>query len=331
MSYFWICCALLAAETVPESRVTFAVEVRPLPAGLRLAREPQVLVLQRDGVPIHRLPLPVIPKKAQRKDDHAFLAMGIQGLWIVRLLPEGRLVVVARHRLPKPVDGFFFEANRVVPTTGGRPILRPPASVPPPSHHPNLPSLGERLRALSNEELARMSSWPAPREVEAPVSARPRAYLESSSMFTFTFPAWNRDVDVGNRKEIMVLRAGFHLGPNHVLGLGIWANFRTYDNHSSSTDKEYLLNDYTNGFPIFYRFSFPSRRIELQIEPLHTRLKKNNQEEWQLDTYEEAWGARLSAAWVKRSGPLRIGVECRFDFFARLLLPSLSIMLGINF
>ncbi|PKN23834.1 MAG: hypothetical protein CVU65_13480 [Deltaproteobacteria bacterium HGW-Deltaproteobacteria-22] len=56
---WWICCALLAAETVPENRVTFAVELGPLPAGLRLAREPQVLVLRRDQVMSDRLPLPV--------------------------------------------------------------------------------------------------------------------------------------------------------------------------------------------------------------------------------------------------------------------------------
>ncbi|MBU1068086.1 hypothetical protein KJ975_00825 [Myxococcota bacterium] len=31
MLIWWICCALLAGGTVPENRVTFAVEVRPLP------------------------------------------------------------------------------------------------------------------------------------------------------------------------------------------------------------------------------------------------------------------------------------------------------------
>ncbi len=332
MMYLWFCCALLATEAVPESRITFVVELEPLPAGLRLEREPRALVLQRDGVRIHRLALPVIPKKAQRKDDHAFLAMGLQGLWIVRLLPEGRIFVVARHRLPKPVDGFFFEGNRVVPTSAGRPValLPPPEPVPPavapPSHETSIWPVKDRRQVIPADQLRSMLDWPVPEELAPPVSVRPKAFLESNFLQTLGLPSTTIEHDLGHTAELL-LRVGYHLTPNHVVGVGFWFMANDYQYHHPKGDGFfYTVGDYGNPIYFFYRYSFTSRPIEMQIEPLLGHVYDSATEELQ-----ETWGFRVAGQWVKRGGPMRFGIEARLDVFWKLVFPTVALIYGINF
>lgn len=347
MTFWWILCALLttgptsgkAEPATGQDLVSFPLASSPLSPDLGLVREPRALVLTRDGAPVDRLALPEKPALAKRKDDLAVLALGVHGLWIVRLDPKGKLIVLTRHRLPRPVDGFLLEAGRVIPTSAGEPILRPPPPIRPtrPARDLDVVPFPARLQALSPAVRARLKTWPGPRDLGPPVSSRPTAYLESSFLLTYFLPAWTRDLDLGPRAELTVLRVGFHLTPDHVVGIGLWANYR-YDSidvssneklDSSVTDRRYLLGDYYVTFP-FYRYSMPSRRFEFQAEPLRAVLKDVRKDVWE-DVPETAWGVRLSAAWVKRAGPFRIGVEGRVDLFTRLLLPSVSLILGLNF
>ena len=334
MMFWWILFALLAAEPANGKHESFPLEPGPLSPGLALAREPLALVLNRDGAPVDRLALPAKPKHSKRKDDHAVLALGVHGLWIVRLDPRGRLVVIARHRPARPVDGFFFEGDRVVPTFAGEPILKPPPPIQTtrPTHDQDVWPVAERLRALSPGVRSRMKSWPGPDDLGPPVSARPSLYLESSYFFSYFLPAWTRDLDIGNRMELTVLRVGFHMTPNHVVGIGLWGNFRQNQLDPVTTDKRYLLGDYYVTFP-FYRYSMSSHRLEFQVEPFRAELIGSDPYnhlggEY---VYHTAWGVRLGAAWVKRAGPLRIGLEGRVDLLARLLLPSVSLIFGLNF
>lgn len=330
MSFWWISCWLLAANPVIGARVSFPLETNPLAFGLRMARKPRTLVLIRNGEIVDQLALPSKPELARRKDDHAVLALGKHGLWIIRITPEGRLIVAARHRLSLPVDGFFFDKARVVPTVAGSPILTKPKIrfSPPPSDATILPT-GERLKALSHEVLTRMESWPESRDIGPPISARPRAFLESNFFIAIPFPAWTRDVDTGRRADLVVLRAGFHLLPNHVLGTSLSINLRMDSLYPENPRERYVLLDYDNTKSFFfYRYSLPSRRLEFHVEPLRAKIWDSEKRSWTLD---DVRGVRLGAAWVKRTGALRIGVEGRLDVFERFILPSMSMIFGFNF
>ncbi len=332
MTFWWMLCALLAAAPTVGKHESYQLKSGPLAPGLGLARESRALVLTRDGAPVDRLALPAKPRQAKRKDDLAVLALGVHGLWIIRLDPKGKLAVLARHRLPRPVDGFSFEGDRVVPTSAGEPIQKPPRPIQPtrPTHDQDVWPVAERLLALSPGVRTRMKTWPGPEDLGPPVSARPSAYLESSYLLTYFLPAWTRDLDIGSRTELMVLRTGFHLTPNHVIGIGLWGSFRYDSPDPALTDKGYMLGDYHVTFP-FYRYSMPTRRLEFQVEPLRVELVDGDTDDWGEYVYHTTWGVRLSAAWVKRAGPLRLGLEGRVDLLTRLILPSVSLIFGLNF
>jgi len=330
MSFWWIACWLLATNTANDTRVSYPMETTTLTPGLRLFRKPRTLVLIRDKEIVDQLSLPGEPKLARRKDDHAVLALGKHGLWMIRITPEGRLIVVARHRLHSPVDGFFFDEARVVPTATGSPILVKPQIRfnPPPGDSPVLP-VGERLRALSNDMLARMRHWPESRDLGPPVSARPRMFLESNFFMVIPFPALTRDVDTGHRLELVVLRVGCHLFPNHVLGTSLTVNLRENPLYPKNPQERYVLLDYDNTKSFFfYRYSLPNRRLEFHVEPLRAGIWDSEIKSW---TRDDVWGVRLGVAWVKRTGPLRVGVEGRFDVFERVIMPSVSMIFGFNF
>jgi len=331
MLIWWICCALLAAEPAMGDRVTFLLDLRPPAPGLKLAREPRALVLQRDGLPVDRLALPVAPKKAQRKDDHALLALGSHGLWIVRLLPAGRLVVVARHRLARPVDGFFFEGTRVIPTAGGRPIPLPkpppvPPVVAPPSRETAIWPVKDRLKALPADQLRRMHDWPEPVTLSPPVSSRPKVFFETSFLQTLGLPVMTTRHDLRNLTEILV-RVGYHVTPNHVVGLTLCIGDSDYDYHAlDGSDHDYHVSGFGNPSLFFYRYSMEAHPFEVQLEPLLSSL-------WDSRNVEEfdAWGFRVAGQWVRRGGPMRFGLEVRLDLFLEYVQLSVALIYGINF
>ncbi len=326
MSIWWILSCLLAANPAMGTRLSYPLETNPLAQGLQMARKPKSLVLMRDGEIVDQLPLPSKPQLARRKEDHAVLALSRHGLWIIRITPEGRLRVIARHRISPPVDGFFFEKDRVVPTAAGSPIVvKPKIRFNPPPRDPVVLPVGERLQALSPDTLERMESLPEPKDMGPPVSARPLAFLESNFFISMPFPAWTRDVYTGHRTDLVALRAGFHLLPNHVLGASISLNIH-WDSIHYKPHERYLLTNYASRSFLFYRYSMPSRRLEFHVEPMQASIMDFQEKDWDL-----VWGVRLGVAWVKRSGPLRIGVEGRLDVFKLFILPSWSMIFGFNF
>lgn len=335
MPFWWIICAWLAAgptsgkaEPAPGKHEAFPLATGPLAPGLALAREPNALLLTRGGVTVDRLTLPAKPSLARRRDDHAVLALGHHGLWIVRLDPRGRLVVVARHRLTRSIDGFLLEGDRVIPTSAGEPILKTPPPTPPPPtfqaartpHDLEVWPVEERLRALDKHTLQKMIRWPSPTAGPAPVSWRPRLFLETNFLLNFSFSSSQEVWAPGIVLEPLI-RVGYHVTPSHVVGVEFMAVFM--DERDGPVREN--IHEYLNPFFLFYRFSFETVPVEVTLSPLATSRESPDPE-----AHPIVWGARFAGQWVKRSGRMRLALEGRLDVFWGIAYPSVAVLFGLN-
>ncbi len=172
---------LLGAPDGPGRWFFTPIDPGELAPGLAVSIRPDGLALHDGPRRLALLTLPARPLRARRVGDHAILALGRHGLWVVRVTGERRLKVLHTLIPGPPVTGFELSGGRVFPTTGPGhariadppPVLRPPSkqtpgAAPAPAPSPFVDLIpGERLR---------MPAWPRPRPLT-------NGWLESPTLF----------------------------------------------------------------------------------------------------------------------------------------------------
>jgi len=314
-----------------EKWVQVSIEADELAPGLSLSLRAGGLALHAGARRLAHLRLPGKPVQARRVGDHAILALGKHGLWVVRVTRERRLKVL--HTLyPGPwVDGFEISGDHVFPTTGKarvRILAKPPASrsprkkpperAPPPSPPP--------FADLVQDELHRMPGWPRPRLLSNGWLEPPWLLLEFNLPWQAAVDADRLDdegADAVHPSVELTFRLGHHLGRGHIVGLNVihrpWE-----DPIQDGSVEEGLrrIRSLTNPVLLFYRYAIPRTPLGVQAEPIRV--------EWDPDRKVE-YGVRWTLQVTKHTTPARIGLELHLDLTPGSIRPTLALVLGMNF
>jgi hypothetical protein len=184
----------------------------------------------------------------------------------------------------------------------------------------------DRLRELSGKDFHRMLDWPEPTTLAPPVSTRPKVFLETNFLQTLGLPSTTVQHNSGHLIELF-LRVGYHLTARHVLGLSFAFGYGDYEYHDlGGGEHTYRMGEYANPLYFFYRYSMDTHPVEVQLEPVVAEVEDSRTDENNI-----ILGIRVGAAWVRRNGPMRFGVEVRLDLFLKFVQPSVSLIYGINF
>ncbi|MBU1069498.1 hypothetical protein KJ975_08025 [Myxococcota bacterium] len=311
------------ATPAADDRVQIEISPRPLPDGLRIGMAPRALVLFVRNREVDRVKLPQIPRKAKRLADHAILAMGTHGLWILRVGADDHWVIVQKMKLPESVDGFEILNDRVMPTT--RPIqayfyrsnLVPKPVVPPPG---KLDHLLPGIRARSKD-------WPEPLELPEPGFPMPGFYVETNFLYTQATQLYARQEGRMNDPLHwgieLSLRLGFHVYREHVAGISLlrligWQE-PTFDNNRDYDEQVWSMYNPTG---LFYQYAPSALPVGVQVEPIRVEYREGTPAEY---------GGRLTLQLVKRTAPMRLGFEMRTDVTRTIIRVSFAIVCGFNF
>jgi len=320
---FWIATSESPSPLPADDRVALELAPRPLPTGVRVGMAPRALILFVENRVFDRFPLPAVPKKAKRLDDHAVLAMGEHGLWILRVNAERRFEVVRKMKLPDPVTGFELINHRVLPTVGAnhgyvyrselvpRPVVRAPGEF---DHL--LPGIRER-----------MIDWPAPRELAEPGFPVPDFYVETNFFHTQATQVYARhegkmhdDLHWGIE---MSIRFGFHVYGDHLAGISLFRLIGymepQFDNHQDYSEQVWSMINPTG---LFYQYAPAALPVGVQVEPIRVDYREGTPDEY---------GGRVTLQLVKRSAPMRLGLEVRTDLTRTIVRVSFAIVCGFNY
>mgnify|MGYP000873592726 CR=1 FL=1 len=320
---FWIATSESPSPPPADERVALEISPRPLPAGVRVGLAPRALIAFVDDRVSDRLPLPAVPKKAKRLDDHAVLAMGAHGLWILRVNADGRFVVVRKMKLPDPVTGFELLDHRVLPTVRAnqayvyRSELVPRPAVRAPGEFDHLlPGIRER-----------MNDWPAPRELAEPGFPVPDFYVETNFFHTQATQVYARH-DGNLHDELhwgleMSIRFGFRVYGDHLAGMSLFRLIGymepQFDNHQPYDEQVWSMINPTG---LFYQYAPAALPVGVQVEPIRVHYREGTPDEY---------GGRVTLQWVKRSAPMRLGLEMRADMTRTIVRVSFAIVCGFNY
>jgi len=249
--------------------------------------------------------------------------MGTHGLWILRVGEDHHWVIVRKMKLPESVDGFEIVNDRVLPTT--RPIhayfyrsrLAPRRVTPPPGM---LDHLLPGIRARSQD-------WPDPLELPVQGFPVPNSYVETNFFFTQATQVYARQdsrLDDPLRWGIeLSARLGFHIHGPHVAGISLFRLIGwqepTFDNHRDYREQVWSMINPTG---LFYQYAPLLVPVGVQVEPIRVEYREGTPTEY---------GGRVTLQLVKRSAPMRLGLELRTDVTRTIIRFSFAIVCGFNF
>jgi len=319
----WIATPDVPVPLPPDVRVAVEVSPSPLPAGVRIGMAPRALMVFFENRVTDRFGLPQVPKKAKRLDDHAILALGKHGLWILRVNADHRWEIVRKLKLPEPVTGFEIFNDRVLPTVRTnhayvyRSDLVPRPVRPPPGEFDHL------LPGIRT----RMKDWPEPRELPEQGFPVPDFYMETNFFHTQATQIYARQEgslhDPLHWGIELSVRMGFHVHGGHVVGVSLFRLIGWQEpQFSNNRDYSEQVWSMTNPLGAFYQYAPAALPVGVQVEPIRVEYREGTSSEY---------GGRVTLQWVKRTAPMRLGFEVRTDWTMTIVRVSFAIVCGFNY
>ena len=121
----------------------------------------------------------------------------------------------------------------------------------------------------------------------------------------------------------MSIRFGFRVYGDHLAGMSLFRLIGymepQFDNHQPYDEQVWSMINPTG---LFYQYAPAALPVGVQVEPIRVHYREGTPDEY---------GGRVTLQWVKRSAPMRLGLEMRADMTRTIVRVSFAIVCGFNY